>query len=102
MLRIKKDDLVKVIAGGNKGKIGKVTEIIGDEVWVEGVNMRERHIRPNRVNPRGGKKEVQLPINASNLALIVDEKDKTSRIGYKVSDKGEKTRVAKSTGKELK
>lgn len=101
MLRIRKDDLVKVIAGGNKGKIGKVTKIVGDEVWVEGVNKRERHIRPNRVNPRGGKKEIQLPINISNLAVVIDGKEKTGKVGYKTTD-DKKVRIAKATGKEIK
>lgn len=102
MLRIKKDDLVKVVSGGSKGKIGKVSKIIGDKVWVENVNLRERHIRPNQINPRGGKKKIQLPINISNLALVIDGKEQTGKISYKVSDKGEKARIVKSTGKELK
>lgn len=102
MLRIKKDDLVKVIAGGNKGKIGKVTKVIGNEVWVEGVNKRVRHIRPNQISPRGGKKDIQLPIDASNLILVVDGKEETSKVSYKITEKGDKLRVAKSTGKELK
>lgn len=102
MLRIKKDDLVKVIAGGHKGKIGKVVKVVASEAWVEGVNVKERHIRPNRVNPRGGKKDVHLPIDVSNLAVIIDGKEAIGKIAYKVSSDGVKTRIVKSTGKELK
>lgn len=102
MLRIKKDDLVKVVAGGNKGKIGKVVKVGADKIWVEGVNIKERHIRPNRINPRGGKKDVHLPIDISNVAVIVDGKEAVSKIGYKVSNDGVKSRIVKSNGKELK
>ena len=102
MLRIKKDDLVKVIAGGNKGKTGKVTKVEGNKVWVEGVNVRERHIRASQFNPRGGKKEIQIPVDISNLALVIDGKDATSKVSFKVSDDGKKSRVAKTTGKEIK
>ena len=99
--RIHKDDLVKVMAGGNKGKIGKVTKITDNEVWVEGVNMKVRHIAPNRLNPRGGKKDVHLPIDISNIAIIHDTKEATSKVGFKVTDNG-KQRIAKKTGKEIK
>lgn len=99
--RIKRDDLVKVVAGGNKGKIGKIVKIVGNEVWVEGVNMKVRHIAPNRLNPRGGKKDVHLPIDASNIALIHDGKEAVSKVGHKITDDG-KQRIAKKTGKEIK
>jgi large subunit ribosomal protein L24 len=101
MKRIIKDQLVKVIAGGNKGKIGKVVRASGGHVWVEGVNMKVRHIAPNRLNPRGGKKDVHLPIDISNVAVIHDGKEETSRVAYKLTDAG-KTRIAKKTGKEIK
>jgi large subunit ribosomal protein L24 len=99
--KIRKGDLVKVMAGGNKGKIGKIIKIVGNEVWIEGVNTKVRHIAPNRLNPRGGKKDVHLPIDISNIALIHDGKEATSKVGYKITDAG-KQRIAKKTGKEIK
>jgi len=99
--RIRRDDLVKVVAGGQKGKIGKITKIVGNQVWIEGVNMKIRHIAPNRLNPRGGKKDVHLPIDISNVALIIDGKEAISKVGYKLDD-DKKVRIAKSTGKEVK
>ena len=99
--RIRKDDLVKVMAGGNKGKIGKVVKITGGKVWVEGVNMKVRHIAPNRLSPRGGKKDVHLPINISNVAVIHDNAEATTKVAYKVTDDS-KIRIAKKTGKEIK
>jgi large subunit ribosomal protein L24 len=101
MHKIVKDTMVKVIAGGHKGKIGKVTKVTGDQVWIEKVNLKERHIAPNRLNPRGGKKEIHLPIDISNVAVVIDEKDTTSKVGFKVSEKG-KMKIAKKTGKEIK
>jgi len=99
--RIRRDDLVKVVAGGNKGKIGKIVKIVGNKVWIEGVNMKVRHIAPNRLNPRGGKKDVHLPIDISNVALIVDGKEEISKVGFKIVE-GKKIRVAKVSGKEVK
>jgi large subunit ribosomal protein L24 len=101
MKRIIKDQLVKIIAGANRGKTGKVVRVSENKVWVEGVNMKERHIAPNRLNPRGGKKDVHKPIDISNVALIIDGKDQTSKVGYKLADDS-KQRVAKKTGKEIK
>lgn len=104
MKRIKKDDLVKVIAGGNKGKIAKVTRVSGTDVYIEGVNVRTRHVAANRINPQGGKKDVQLPISISNVALVVDDvkdAEKTSKVSYQVKN-GVKVRIAKATGKEVK
>jgi large subunit ribosomal protein L24 len=104
MLRIKKDDLVKVIAGGHKGKIAKVTRVDGDQVYLEGINTRERHVAANRMTQQGTKKEIQLPIHISNVALVVENTkgtEKTSKVSYQIKD-GVKTRVAKLNNKEVK
>lgn len=100
MLRIKKGDSVKVIVGGQKGKDGKVVKVLGDKVFIEKINVKERHIRPTAANPKGGKKDIHVGIHISNVALL--DGDKITRIGFKTTDKGEKTRVAKKTGKEIK
>jgi large subunit ribosomal protein L24 len=100
MNRIKVGDTVKVIAGGQKNKDGKVVKVLGDKVFIEKVNARERHIRPTQANPKGGKKDIHVGIDASNVVLIID--DKPTKVGFKVNDKGEKVRVAKKTGKEIK
>jgi large subunit ribosomal protein L24 len=101
MNRIKKNDVVKITTGNQKGKIGKVVRANDKQVWVEGVNVKVRHIAPNRLNPRGGKKDVHLPIDISNVAVIYDGNEATSKIGYKVTD-DKKVRIAKKTGKEIK
>lgn len=104
MKRVKKDDLVKVIAGDNKGKIAKVTKVDGDKVYLEGVNVRTRHVAANRLNPQGTKKDIQIPLSASNVALVVEDvkdAEKTSKVAFRVKD-GAKTRVAKINNKEVK
>lgn len=104
-IRIRKGDLVKVIAGGHKGKTGKVvsTSAKAQTVTVEKIGIMKRHIKPSQLNPRGGSKEIHKPLPLSNVALIADEtKGKTTRVGYKLDKDGKKTRIAKSTGKEIK
>ena len=105
MLRIKKDDLVKVVAGGNKGKIAKVSRIAGDKVYLENVNSRERHFKGNQLSGgQGGKKDIQLPVHISNVALATETTkgaEKFGKIAYQIKDE-KKVRVAKSSGKEIK
>ncbi len=103
-LRIKKNDLVKIIAGSHKGKTGKVERISSRDgvVYIEKIGMIKRHVKPSQVNPRGGTKEIHKGFPVSNVVLIVDEaKGTTSRVAYKVTATG-KTRVAKATKKEVK
>lgn len=101
--RIRKNDTVKIIAGSNKGTTGKVLAVSPKGVLVEGVGIKTRHIKPSQLNPRGGKKDIQVPIAAHKVALVTDEKaGTTSRVGYKVTD-GVKTRVARQLkDKEIK
>lgn len=103
--RIRKDDLVKVIAGKNKGTTGKVLSVLPAKnmALVEGVGLGHRHVKPSQINPRGGKKDIHVGISLHKLALVVDEKtSKTGRVGYKVTD-GVKARVARQQkNKEIK
>lgn len=106
MPRIKKDDLVKVIVGKDKGTTGKVVKVNAKDatVLVEGIGIGHRHIRPSQYNPRGGKKDIHTPIDISKVALVVDEKtSKTSRVGLVKNADGSKTRVARQAkNKEIK
>lgn len=104
-IRLKKDDTVIVLAGKYKGKTGKIlaTHPRENKVTVEGINIVKKHQKPNRANPQGGILEITKPIWVSKVAIVDPSTKKASRIGYSVDAKtGEKTRVFKKTGKEIK
>ena len=103
--RIKKDDVVKIISGSNKGTTGKVLAVVaGKGALVEGVGAKHRHVKPSQLNPRGGSKDIHVPTPLHKLALVVDEKaGKTSRVGYVKSAEGAKIRLARQAkNKEIK
>ncbi len=106
MARIRKDDLVKIIAGAKKGTTGKVLAVDSKKntVLIEGVGVGHRHVKPSQLNPRGGSKDIHVPMDISKVALVVDEKTgKTSRVGLVKNAEGKKARVAKSMkNKEIK
>lgn len=106
MPRIKKGDLVKFITGSNKGTTGKVLKVNTKDgtILVEGVGVRHRNVKPSQINPRGGQKDVHIPVQISNVALVVDEKtSKTSRVGIIKNTDGTKVRVARQAkNKEIK
>ncbi|MDR2063230.1 MAG: 50S ribosomal protein L24 [Candidatus Nomurabacteria bacterium] len=95
--RIKTGDLVKIISGTNKGEVKKVLKVLPKEqrAVLDGIGVRERHVKPTRFN-KGGKKEIHVGIHLSKLAFVVDEKtSKTSRIGYAKKD-GKTIRIARN------
>lgn len=101
--RIRKDDIVKIIAGDHKGTTGKVLSVTASGALIEGIGLKTRHVKPSQLNPRGGKKDIHVATPLHKLALVADEKSsKTSRVGYK-SESGAKTRVARQLkNKEIK
>lgn len=104
--RIKKGDTVKLISGAKKGTTGKVLKVLTKEkaVLVEGIGVTHRKVKPSRVNPQGGHKDIHAPTSLHKIALVVDEKSgKTSRIGYVKNTDGGTTRVARQNkDKEIK
>ena len=99
-MRLKKNDTVKIIAGKDKGKIGKIVKINPEtaRVIVQGANMVTKTIKKKNPQAKGGIMVVEAPIHVSNVAIV--SKDKTSRIGYKLEN-GKKVRYAKKTGEVL-
>ena len=99
-MKIKKGDMVKVIAGKDKDKEGKVIAVDKKDgrVLVEGVNMLTKHTKPSMANQNGGIVHQEGPIDASNVMFVSD--GKVSRIGFKM-DGDKKVRVAKATGKVI-
>lgn len=94
--KIKKGDTVRVIAGVDKGKEGKVLEVKDGKVKVEKVNLVKKHVKPNQANPKGGIIEEEAFFDASNVMYVMD--GKVTRVGFKVEDGKEKVRYAKSNG----
>ena len=99
-MKIKTGDTVKVIAGKDKDKEGKVLSVDKKtgRVVVEGVNMGTKHAKPSASNQQGGIINKEAPIDASNVMYV--QNGKATRIGYKVED-GKKVRVAKKTGEVI-
>lgn len=99
-MKIKTGDTVKVIAGKDKDKEGKILSVNRKtgRVIVEGVNMVTKHAKPSAANQQGGIVNREAPIDASNVMYI--HKGKATRLGYRVED-GKKVRVAKSTGEAI-
>ena len=107
MMKIKKGDTVKVIAGSSKGKEAKVLSVDIDKkkVVVEGVNVITKHSKPSAGNPNGGIITKEAPIDISNVMLV--EGGKATRVGFKVTkdENGKvvkKERFAKKTGNVVK
>ncbi|HVS58845.1 MAG TPA: 50S ribosomal protein L24 [Candidatus Saccharimonadales bacterium] len=103
-MRLKKGDTVVVRSGKYKGATGKVlaTHPFENKVTVEGVNIVKKHVKPNRTYPQGSIVELTKPIDVSKVGYVDPTTKKATRIGYKIAADGTKTRVAKSSGKEIK
>ncbi|GAB3937962.1 50S ribosomal protein L24 [Mucilaginibacter myungsuensis] len=103
-LKIKKGDLVKVIAGDSKGTQGKIVEVIiaKNRAIVEGANMVSKHTKPNAANPNGGIIKQEAAIHISNLALVDPKTGSTTRVGRKLNADGKLVRVSKKSGEEIK
>ena len=103
-IRLQKGDTVIVRAGKEKGKTGKVVAVHPqtNKVTVEGINIVKKHQKPNKANPQGGIIELTKPIDVSKVGYYDEAAKKASRISYKLGKDGAKTRVATSSGKEIK
>ncbi len=100
-MHVKKNDIVKVIAGKDRGKTGKILKVFPkkERVIIEGVNLVKRHTRPNQQNPQGGIVEKEAPIHVSNVMLVQD--NKPSRTGIRILADGSRVRFSKKTGEQV-
>ncbi|MDE7142043.1 MAG: 50S ribosomal protein L24 [Muribaculaceae bacterium] len=103
-LHIKKGDTVVVLAGDDKGSKGRVLSVDSKKyrAVVEGVNMVTKATKPSAQHPQGGLIKKEAPINISTLSLVDPQSGKATRIAIKVKENGEKVRVAKKSGEEIK
>ena len=107
--RVRKDDMVKVISGKDKGKTGRVLRVEPkrNRVFVEGLNIQKRHQKPRTVRDvqRGGEVggviEKEGPIHVSNVMLVDPREDKPTRVGIERGDGGERRRVARRSGAQI-
>ena len=101
--RIKKGDMVVVLAGNDKGKTGEVMRVLTkeDKVLVQGVNRVYRHMRPSRRHPHGGRIQKEMPVHISNVLPIDPETSQPSRVGFRTNDNGQKERFARKSGASL-
>lgn len=100
-LKIKKGDIVKIIAGNDKGETGRVLRVYPQNmrILVEGVNVRKRHTRPNQSNQKGGILSKEMPVHYSNVQIVDSDKNST-RIGVRYEG-DTKVRYAKTNDKAL-
>ena len=100
---IKKDDVVKVIAGKDRGKRGKVLRVFPHEgrVTVERINLMKRHTRPTQRMQQGGIIEREGKLHISNVMLMCTKCDRGVRVGHKLLEDGKKVRVCRRCGEVL-
>lgn len=100
---LKKDDQVEIIAGKDKGRVGKILRVLRsqDKAVVERINMIKRHTKPTEMNQQGQIVEKEAPIHVSNIQLICPDCTKAGRIKKKILDDGTKVRVCKHCGESI-
>jgi large subunit ribosomal protein L24 len=103
-LKIRKGDLVQVIAGDSKGTQGKVLEVLlkANRAIVEGANMVSKHTKPNATNPNGGIVKKEAALHISNIMVVDAKSGKPTRIGKKKNANGKLVRISKRSGEEIK
>ena len=105
-MKIRRDDMVKVISGKDRGKTGRVIRVDreSDRVFVEGMNIRKRHVRPSPMGgtqQQGGIIESEGPIHVSNVMLLDPQSGEPTRVALVRKDDGRRVRVAKKSGAEI-
>ena len=102
-MKIKKGDIVVIIAGEEKGETGEVLQVLSktNRVVVKGINVVTKHNRPSNANPDGGITKKEAPISISNVAYLDPKEKKPTKVGYKFED-GKKVRFCKLSGTIIK
>lgn len=105
-MKIKKDDTVLVIVGKDRGRKGKVLKVLPkkDKVFIEGLNIIKKHVKPKREGEKGQTVEVPRAIDVSNVKLVCPRCKKTTRVGYRVKEeknRKKKYRVCKKCNTEI-
>ncbi|MBA4186746.1 MAG: 50S ribosomal protein L24 [Planctomycetaceae bacterium] len=101
---IRKDDLVEVISGGDKGTRGVVLRVLKEknQVVVKGVNRVYRHLKPSKRNPQGGRIDKEMPVSVSNVMLVDPSTNQPTRVGVRYLPDGSKELFAKKSKNRLR
>ena len=101
-MKIRKNDLVLIISGKDRGRKGKVMESLPKErkVVVEGINLRKKHIKPKRSGEKGQIVSLPFPVDVSNVKMICPKCGKGARVGSKIQG-DKKYRICKKCGQEI-
>ena len=107
-MKIKKNDMVMIIAGNDRGKTGKILKVFpkSNKVIIEGINMRKRHTKPTQKNPQGGILEKEAPINGSNVMMLDPKTNEPTRLGAQIildekTGKKKIARISKASGEMI-
>jgi len=100
-MHVRKGDQVMITSGDHKGTVGEISRIDtkNDRVYIKGVNLRTKHLKPTRINPQGGIITKEAPIHISNVSPVAD--GKATRVRFQTKSDGSKVRVAAKGGKVL-
>ena len=100
MFKIKRDDLVEVRKGRERGKRGKVRQLLPDEqrAIITDVNILKKHVKPGSRARQAGIIDIEVPVRLANLALVCDKCGKPTRVGFRFLDDGTKARFCKTCG----
>jgi large subunit ribosomal protein L24 len=103
-LHVRKGDTAIVISGNDKGKKGKVLEVIPakNRAIIEGVNMITKHVKPSANNPEGGIERTEASIHISNIMVVDPSSGEPTKVGRKLNDNGKLQRFSKKTGELIK
>ena len=103
-LHVRKGDTAMVIAGNDKGKKGKVLEVIisKNRAIIEGVNMITKHVKPSANNPEGGIEKTEAPVHISNIMVVDPSTGEPTKTGRKLNEDGKLQRFSKKTGELIK
>lgn len=102
-VKLKKGDEVVVLTGRSKGSKGAIERIDRkhDKVYIGGVNIYKKHVKPDASRPEGGIIDKPMPIHISNVSILDPKTKKPTRIGYQINEDGKKVRIAKASGSVL-
>ena len=103
-IKIRKGDTVYVRLGEDRGKTGRVLRVLRDKdrAVVEGINIVSKATKPSAKHPQGGIIKIEAPIHIPNISLIDPKTGKPTRVSIRINDKGQKVRIAKKSGEEIK